>query len=544
MRQCCQHALLVVAATAIVTVTRSAAQSADSDGRPRIQRAVDASVYFKVERVFRSRLLPTTGTGFFVSERGHVLTNWHVVAPQMEVQLQGETREIMTTTGEIEAIVGSGTGREVKTIARVLVLDRKRDLALVKLPVTPRAWLAVSESAVLGLTDPIWVVGFPFGDLLALNKRSPEVTVSSGRVTSIRHDDKGETTAMQIDAAVNPGNSGGPVLDERGDVVGVVRAGVVGGDATSLAIAPEQVRDFVFQNQVRVTLKPDVVYMRATPIAVRVASMLTEVRALTCRAALRGTNIPPVDQELAWKGEAYEGAIHVPAALAELPAASSYELTIRLATPAGAPALERTFKLVVREQELPQVHNDRPPGSVMRDRQELADRTTTRWVQPNDAGDPGSAKAPRPSRGDALSRLAKDVKLRGTGSGHITITDSALEDERFAVDVTRYEDIETAVLRDIAIEFDRTEYELQRNMRTLQEVKAARNQFGYYGFPHEDPNLLEKRGVELRRELHDRQNRVADAGLCRCRSGKWSLRWPHQSCTTCEVPTAPEARSY
>lgn len=90
----------------------------------------------------------------------------------------------------------------------------------------------MSERATLGVTDPIWVVGFPFGDLLALNKRNPEVTVTGGHVTSIRHDEKGAAEAVQIDAAVNPGNSGGSLLDSAGDVVGVIWVGVYGGDAT------------------------------------------------------------------------------------------------------------------------------------------------------------------------------------------------------------------------------------------------------------------------------------------------------------------------
>jgi hypothetical protein len=71
--------------------------------------------------------------------------------------------------------------------------------------------------------------GFPFGTALALAKGEyPSVSVNSGSITSLRKRD-GKLRIIQVDIALNPGNSGGPVLDRNGKVVGVVVAGLPGG---------------------------------------------------------------------------------------------------------------------------------------------------------------------------------------------------------------------------------------------------------------------------------------------------------------------------
>ena len=70
--------------------------------------------------------------------------------------------------------------------------------------------------------------GYPFGTALATNKKErPAISVNLGRVTSLRKKD-GELHRIQLDALLNPGNSGGPVLDKQGKVVGVVVSGVRG----------------------------------------------------------------------------------------------------------------------------------------------------------------------------------------------------------------------------------------------------------------------------------------------------------------------------
>jgi hypothetical protein len=77
-------------------------------------------------------------------------------------------------------------------------------------------------------TMGLFIFGFPFGKELAVNKGNPAVTVSKGSVSSIRLNEFGELAVVQIDGDLNPGNSGGPVVDGEGRLVGVSVAKVRG----------------------------------------------------------------------------------------------------------------------------------------------------------------------------------------------------------------------------------------------------------------------------------------------------------------------------
>jgi hypothetical protein len=70
--------------------------------------------------------------------------------------------------------------------------------------------------------------GYPFGKDLAVNKSQyPNITISLGHITSLRKDG-GVLKKIQLDASLNPGNSGGPVIDARGQVIGIVVSGITG----------------------------------------------------------------------------------------------------------------------------------------------------------------------------------------------------------------------------------------------------------------------------------------------------------------------------
>jgi hypothetical protein len=87
-------------------------------------------------------------------------------------------------------------------------------------PIDPRQEPALVE------TMPVYLFGFPFGQALAVNKGNPAITVGKGSVSSIRRNERGELALVQIDGDLNPGNSGGPVVDGKGRLVGVAVAKV------------------------------------------------------------------------------------------------------------------------------------------------------------------------------------------------------------------------------------------------------------------------------------------------------------------------------
>ena len=171
-------------------------------------------------------VVSTSGSGFFVSKLGHVVTNEHVV------------KECKTIT------VGDNANRQVSV--EVIETDRRNDLALLKLSSTSMASaetkslisklgiqiaskagggsaIPLSSNGLLRFDDvelgeTVMVAGYPFGDIF-----SNTIKVTGGMVSAIRGmgDDSGQ---FQMDAAAQPGNSGGPIYDEKGNIVGVVVA--------------------------------------------------------------------------------------------------------------------------------------------------------------------------------------------------------------------------------------------------------------------------------------------------------------------------------
>jgi len=137
-----------------------------------------------------------TGSGFYVSRSGYLLTNNHVVA---------ECREMRITTGE--------TGVPAKVIAT----DPDRDLALVQAP-RPVADAVVFRADPPRLGENVVVVGFPLSGLL-----SSDAIVTSGIVSALAGAGN-DRRRLQMSAPIQPGNSGGPLFDPSGHVVGVAVA--------------------------------------------------------------------------------------------------------------------------------------------------------------------------------------------------------------------------------------------------------------------------------------------------------------------------------
>jgi S1-C subfamily serine protease len=144
------------------------------------------------------KLLDQTGTGFLVSTNGHLVTNAHVV--------QG-------CVGDIQ---GNLSG-EAPAKLRLVSSDEANDLALLQVPGTFKDIAKIRDKAIQS-GDSIVAIGYPFHGLL-----TSDFTVTTGIVSSLSGI-MNDTRFLQISAAIQPGNSGGPLLASSGDVVGVVAA--------------------------------------------------------------------------------------------------------------------------------------------------------------------------------------------------------------------------------------------------------------------------------------------------------------------------------
>jgi len=149
------------------------------------------------------------GSAFVVSDAGHLITCAHVVkgATQVECRIEGQKRT-----------------------AEVIALDTVDDLALLK--VSGGSWrpLFLGNSENVQLAQDVRVVGFPLTDVLG-----DSIKITSGTVAGFLDRDDGQL--LQVDAPINAGVSGGPLVDETGRVVGVVSAKLSGGDISNVGLA-------------------------------------------------------------------------------------------------------------------------------------------------------------------------------------------------------------------------------------------------------------------------------------------------------------------
>ncbi|MGJ9417553.1 DegQ family serine endoprotease [Massilia sp. CMS3.1] len=132
------------------------------------------------------------GSGFIISDDGFVLTNAHVV--------EGADEVTVTLTDR----------REFK--AKVLGSDRRSDVALLKLSATSLPYLRTGDSSKIRVGEWVIAIGSPF---------NLDNTVTAGIISAKSRDTGDYLPLIQSDVAVNPGNSGGPLINMRGEVIGI-----------------------------------------------------------------------------------------------------------------------------------------------------------------------------------------------------------------------------------------------------------------------------------------------------------------------------------
>jgi S1-C subfamily serine protease len=126
---------------------------------------------------------------------------------------------------ELTVVFSSGTEREQSLPATIVGDDADADLAILKVTGVrdaPRP-IDYEHTPELVETMPVVALGFPFGSKLDPKKRNPAITVTKGAISSLRLDG-GVLQELQLDLDLNPGNSGGPIVDEKGALVGVAVA--------------------------------------------------------------------------------------------------------------------------------------------------------------------------------------------------------------------------------------------------------------------------------------------------------------------------------
>lgn len=191
---------------------------------------------------------PAVGSGFVVSEDGLVVTNRHVVAPvyvydphegQEVAEAERAAERRVFVRASVKVRLRSGTERSRQLDAQVLATrDDPHDLALLRTrPGAPLTAFPVGDAIHDPTLDPplrptqrVWAVGFPLGHevedglerlQMEKNPRGLDLSIREGSLSSLRKDDQGLVKALEHTCLIDHGNSGGPLVDVQGRVVGV-----------------------------------------------------------------------------------------------------------------------------------------------------------------------------------------------------------------------------------------------------------------------------------------------------------------------------------
>ncbi len=155
------------------------------------------------------------GTGFVVKPDGVIVTNYHVIQ-------SGGTINVSFKDGKIYPVTG------------IIYYDLDRDICLLKIDAFGLITVPLGDSDAVPIGTKLYCIGNPLGF---------EYTISDGLLSARRN--LQELNWLQFSAPISPGNSGGPLMDSQGKVVGVVTFYVRGGQNLNFALAINEVKPFI-----------------------------------------------------------------------------------------------------------------------------------------------------------------------------------------------------------------------------------------------------------------------------------------------------------
>lgn len=158
------------------------------------------------------------GTGFIITSDGYIMTNYHVIEPAYE------------NNYKITVLFKDGTSYD----ASVTGFEEDGDIAVLKIDANDLSPVTVGNSDNIAVGDSVFAIGHPLGEL--------DFSMTSGRVSALDRSITADRNSapinmFQFDAAINSGNSGGPVFNESGEVIGIATAKVGSSGVEGLGFA-------------------------------------------------------------------------------------------------------------------------------------------------------------------------------------------------------------------------------------------------------------------------------------------------------------------
>ena len=208
------------------------------------------------ERVWREQLVNLrqvevgTGSGFIVSPQGWIVTNHHVVRDErLQVVHEGQRLEASIDIARIEVVLPPREPGDPprRFEASVYAADPDLDIAILHVSAADLPYVGLGDSDAVNAGESVNAVGYPYGGVLELSagdaaRSVPTPSMSAGTISALRLDAAGDRRIVQLTAPLNPGNSGGPIVDAEGYVIGIAQARLERANAIGLAIPINRVK--------------------------------------------------------------------------------------------------------------------------------------------------------------------------------------------------------------------------------------------------------------------------------------------------------------
>lgn len=208
-------------------VTKEAVQALLDESKNIViwEEDLDSPINRNSVRGFTKKGVKGQGTCFAISPNGYLVTNYHCIENAKEITVKGIDGDLTTKYG-----------------ATVVASDPSNDLAILKIGNKNVKFNTLSfgfRSSGVAQAEKVYALGFP-----AAAAMGTEVKITEG-IISAKSGVNGDISKFQISAAVNPGNSGGPLIDEQGNLIGVIFAKSTIAESAGYAIKASYLETFL-----------------------------------------------------------------------------------------------------------------------------------------------------------------------------------------------------------------------------------------------------------------------------------------------------------
>jgi S1-C subfamily serine protease len=165
----------------------------------------------------------SSGTGFFISNNGYIVTCYHVIEGATEISIKGINNDFYK-----------------KYKARIVATDKINDLAILKIDCNLESPINYSlKWDVSDVGQEVFTLGYPLKTTMG-----EEIKLTNGIISS-KSGFQGDITTYQITVPVQPGNSGGPLFDKNGFVIGVINAKHTGAENAGYAVKSNILKNLI-----------------------------------------------------------------------------------------------------------------------------------------------------------------------------------------------------------------------------------------------------------------------------------------------------------